>query len=75
MAGIALKRSVRPCFHNGPSRSVVERKTKQKFQFLSNFVVFGILVIYIGAVFLILKVFKEFVLDLMFKTVNVIGRF
>ena len=74
MAGIALKRSVRPCFHNGPSRSVVERKTKVSV-FVSNFVAFGILVIYIGAVFLILKVFKEFVLDLMFKTVNVIGRF
>ena len=26
MAGIALKRSVRLCFHNGPSRGVFERK-------------------------------------------------
>ena len=33
MAGIALKRSVRLCFHNGPSRGVFERKeclTKRK---------------------------------------------
>ena len=26
MAGIALKRSVRPCFHNGPSKGVDKRK-------------------------------------------------
>ena len=33
MAGIALKRSVRLCLHNGPSRGVFERKeclTKRK---------------------------------------------
>ena len=26
MAGIALKRSVRPCFHNGPSGGVIKIK-------------------------------------------------
>ena len=39
MAGIALKRSVRLCFHNGPSRGVFERKeclTKRKKNFFST---------------------------------------
>ena len=26
MAGIALKRSIRPCFHNGPSGGVIKIK-------------------------------------------------
>ena len=39
------------------------------------FVPFGISVIYIGAVFLILEVFKEFFLDLMFETVSILSRF
>ena len=39
MAGIALKRSVRLCFHNGPSRGVFEREeclTKRKKIFIST---------------------------------------
>ena len=87
MAGIALKRSIRPCFHNGPSRGVIKKKYVQEKRILrqnwKKFILknvnqtFSLVdlwfsIIYVGAIILTLAIFEEFIFDLMFETVDVL---
>ena len=81
---------MRPCFHNGPSKGVNKRKVSIEETKIFEVVKlplwtekteiarkrgFAVSIVHIYVIFLSLYLFEEILFDLVFKYVDIVGRF